>query len=85
MLGLELAGGLDAFPSRGDFDEDAVLADALLFVELGVCSMSAGATDKRSLKIITYLDDVKSLVDRRLLVKGVPRINFRRHLPGNNL
>jgi hypothetical protein len=41
MLGLEFAGGLDTFPGRGDFDEDAVLADALLFIELGVCSPSA--------------------------------------------
>lgn len=34
LVTLELAGGLDAFPCRGDFDEDALLGDAVLLVEL---------------------------------------------------
>jgi hypothetical protein len=34
VLGLEDLGGLDAFPCRGELDEDALLVDALLLVEL---------------------------------------------------
>ena len=34
VVALELAGGLDTLPGRGDLDQDAVFADALLLVEL---------------------------------------------------
>lgn len=34
VVALEDLGGLDALPSGGDLDEDAVLRDALLLVEL---------------------------------------------------
>jgi hypothetical protein len=43
VLGLEDLGGLDALPCRRELDEDALLANALLLVELRVVSTEHAA------------------------------------------
>jgi hypothetical protein len=81
VVPLEDLSSLDTLPCRGDLDENALLANALLLVQLKIVNFAISVISIES----THVNDAQGLVDGGLCVEREAGVDLSGDLAGNNV